>query len=88
MFHTLDHFELDFPFDGACKFKGLEEDGEIVTQPKRVRAAYLEEVQKFLMQIKEALEKFEADYVLVDTSRPVDTVLAEYLIIRTHAHAR
>ncbi len=88
VFHTLDHFELDFPFDGTCKFKGLEEDGEIVTQPKRVRAAYLEELQKFLMQIKKALEKYEADYVLVDTSRPVDTVLAEYLITRTHAHAR
>ncbi len=88
VFHTLDTQELEFPFDGTCKFKGLEEDGEVVTQPKRIRAAYMEELRLFVRRIKTAMERSHVDYVLVDTSRPVDAVLSEYLIKRTHAHAR
>jgi hypothetical protein len=82
VFHTLDPYELRFPFDGSCKFKGLELDGEIISQPKRIRAAYLAELQKFLDQIKGACERSHVDYVLVDTSRPVDAVLTAYLVGR------
>jgi len=82
VFHTLDPYELRFPFDGSCKFKGLELDGEIISQPKRVRAAYLAELQKFLDRIKGACERSHVDYVLVDTSRPVDAVLTAYLLSR------
>jgi len=82
VFHLLDHDELTFPFGGTCKFKGLELDGEISTQPKRIREAYLNELRKFLGRIKGACERSHIDYVLVDTSRPVDVVLANYLIMR------
>jgi len=82
VFHLLDPHELTFPFGGTYKFKGLELDGEISTQPKRIRAAYLEELRKFLEQIKTACERSQVDYVLVDTSRPVDAVLSGYLIGR------
>jgi len=82
VFHLLDPAELSFPFDGSLKFKGLELDGEVITQPKRIRAAYLEELRKFLRQIKSACERTHVDYVLVDTSRPVDAVLSAYLIGR------
>jgi len=82
VFHMLDHDELTFPFGGTCKFKGLELDGEISTQPRRIRAAYLDELRKFLRQIKGACERSHIDYVLVDTSRPIDVVLSNYLIAR------
>ena len=82
VFHTMDPYELEFPFHGTWKFKGLELDGEIVTQPQRVRAAYLEEVRKFTRKIREACERNHVDYVLVDTSKPVDAVLSGYLIGR------
>ncbi len=82
VFHMLDPYELTFPFGGTCKFKGLELDGEINTQPRRIRAAYIEELRKFLDQIKTACERSHVDYVLVDTSRPVDAVLSNYLIGR------
>lgn len=84
VFHVLDPWELTFPFDGTWKFKGLEEDGEVVTQPRRVRAAYMEELQKFLTRIKSACQKKDVDYELVDTSRPVAEVLVAHLIARTH----
>jgi len=89
VFHILDPYELSFPFDGSCKFKGLELDGEIVTQPKRIRAAYLEELRQFVSEIKRACERSHIDYVLVDTSRPVDAVLSAYLIGRIRSiHVR
>ncbi len=89
VFHVLDPHELQFPYDGSCKFIGLEEDGEVVTQPKRIRAAYLEELRKFVTEIRGACERSHVDYVLVDTARPVDAVLSAYLIGRIRSvHVR
>jgi len=88
VFHVLDPYELTFPFGGGTwRFEGLENDGEITTQPKRIRAAYLEELRKFLRQTKTACERSHVDYVLVDTSKPIDVVLSAYLISRVHQAA-
>src|SRR5579862_6801979 len=82
VFHTLDPFELTFPFDGSMKFIGLENDGDVVTQPKRVRAKYLEELQKFLRDVKTSCERRQVDYVLVNTAKPLDEVLSAFLLSR------
>jgi uncharacterized protein (DUF58 family) len=80
VFHTLDPYELEFPFTGTCRFKGLENDGEIITQPARVREMYLREVGRFIEQIRRACERIGVDYELVNTARPLDEVLAAYLL--------
>jgi uncharacterized protein (DUF58 family) len=82
VFHTLDPYELTFPFDGTCRFKGLEKVEQLVTRPKRVREAYLAELEKYLKQIRDACRRSKVDYVLADTSRPVDAVLSAYLMAR------
>ena len=82
VFHVLDPFELTFPFDGSMKFIGLENDGDVVTQPKRVRAKYLEELQKFLRHVKTSCERRQVDYLLVNTAKPLDEVLSAYLLSR------
>lgn len=83
VFHILDPYELEFPLKGMWKFVGLENDGEIVTQPNRVRAGYLRELQKFITEIKSACLNAGVDYVLVNTARPVEQTLTAYLIQRT-----
>ena len=83
VFHTLDPHELDLPFSGTCRFVGLEGEAEITTQPRRIRSAYLKEVESFTRQIRRACERNHADYVLVNTSRRIDAVLSEYLLRRT-----
>jgi hypothetical protein len=60
---------------------------EIVTQPRRIRQAYMAELETFLARIRTACERSHVDYVLVDTSRPVDVVLSKYLIGRVHSAA-
>jgi uncharacterized protein (DUF58 family) len=79
VFHILDPYELRFPFNGNWQFQGLELDGEITTQPRRIRDAYLAELNRFVARIRKSCEGSGADYVLVDTGRPVDVVLREYL---------
>lgn len=83
VFHILDPYELEFPFRGMWKFVGLENDGDIVTQPNRVRAGYLRELEKFIVTIKDACMRAGVDYVLVNTARPVEQTLSAYLIQRT-----
>ena len=82
VFHLMDPYELSFPFDGTPKFKGLEDLEEILTRPRRVREAYLAELRRFLEEVRGMCEKSHVDYVLVDTSKPVDVVLTGYLIGR------
>src|SRR5262245_58090228 len=82
VFHTLDPYELTFPFDGSIKFKGLEDLSEILTRPQRIRSAYLDELKKLLKKIKDACNRTQADYVLVDTSKPLDMVISSYLMAR------
>jgi uncharacterized protein (DUF58 family) len=87
VFHTLDPHELDLPFSGTCRFVGLEGEPEITTQPKRIRVAYRKEVEDFTAQLRRACERNHADYVLVDTSRPLEAVLTEYLLRRSQLSA-
>jgi len=82
VFHILDPYELTFPFESTWKFKGLEDLDEIITRPRRIRDAYLEELRRFLGDVKSACEKSQVDYCLVDTSKPLDVVLSGYLIQR------
>ncbi len=88
VFQVLDRDELTFPFRGTCRFRGLEGAGETLTQPSRIRAAYLEELRKLIGQIRQGCERRHADYVLVDTSRPVDETLSTYLLRRLRSKAR
>ena len=80
VFHILDPYELTFPLNGMWKFLGLEEDGEMITQPARVRANYLEELKKFIEEVKTACARNQVDYVLVNTATPIEQVISGYLL--------
>ena len=83
LFHVLDPYELEFPLSGMWKFVGLEGEGEVITQPARVRNNYLKELEKFIARIKTACTRAQVDYVLVNTAEPVEHVLSSYLLQRT-----
>jgi uncharacterized protein (DUF58 family) len=88
VFHIMDPYELEFPFKGTSKFIGLENDGEVITQPDRLRDNYLKELDIFISGIRGACTKAEVDYVLVNTAEPIEHVLSSYLLQRSFLNAR
>lgn len=79
LFHTMDPYELEFPFNRMTLFEGLEDQPDQLADPNSLREAYLEEIQAFTRALKKTCRNSLIDYQLVDTSRPFDQVLTEYL---------
>ena len=82
VFHTLDPFELEFPFNGLVEFDGLENIPKILTRPAEIRRTYQREIESFQRRIREGCEKNGVHYVRVDTSKPLASVLSDYLSFR------
>jgi uncharacterized protein (DUF58 family) len=80
--HTLDPYEIEFPFSGAWQFNGLEGEEPLKTQPERIREDYLKNFNNYLETIREGCIRSNIDYEMVNTSRPLDAVLCEFLVNR------
>ena len=87
VFHTLDPYELAFPFTGTWRFDGLEEEVPLTTQPERIREDYLTSLNAYVEAIGHGCVGSNVDYTLVDTSRPLDAVLGEFMDRRASAFA-
>lgn len=82
VFHIMHGDELSFPFEENTKFRGLEESIELLTEPRALRDAYLNSLNGFLDSVRKICATNAVDYVLIDTSKPLDGVLASYLSFR------
>lgn len=80
--HVLDPAEIDFPFQQVTMFKGLEALGDVITEPRSLRAAYQQQVQAFLRQVRSGCRAQQIDYQMVRTDRPLDAVLTAFLTAR------
>jgi uncharacterized protein (DUF58 family) len=80
--HTLDPYELEFPFNGAWCFEGLEEEEPLTTQAERIREDYLNSFNAYLEALRNGCTASHVDYTTVDTSRPLDGVLSEFFFKR------
>lgn len=78
----LDPAELSLPFDRPTLFHGLEGMPDLTTQPHAIRAAYQEELNGFLRQIKRGCLDNAIDYRLVSTDQPFDVALSAFLSSR------
>lgn len=83
--HVLDPAELDFPFEHATLFRGLEHAGELLVEPARLRTAYQQEIEAFAAQVRTGCRNQRADYLQVRTDAPLDKVLSTFL---AHRQAR
>jgi uncharacterized protein (DUF58 family) len=82
VFHTLDPWELQFPFMGLVEFEGLEQVPKILTRPSEIRKSYLREMEGFRLRLRNGCEKNNCHYVLADTSQPLHEMLTAYLGFR------
>ncbi len=77
--HVLDPAELEFPFQQPTLFKGLEKLDDLLVDPMRLRKAYREEFDRFRTEVAAGCRAQGADYVLLQTDRPLDAALTAYL---------
>jgi uncharacterized protein (DUF58 family) len=80
--HLLDPAELNFTFDAAGTFEDLESGERIPVVPGRLRTRYTELIRDHLSAVEKLLGEGRVDYLMVDTSKPVDEVLFQYLLRR------
>ena len=82
VFHVMDPFELEFPFQEASGFEDLETGEQIPVIPGKLRSDYLAMVNAHLAALEKRFTDNQIDYRLLDTSKPLDSALFEYLLSR------
>src|SRR5947209_6003307 len=82
VFHVLDGAELDFPFQQATLFRGLEQYPELLTDPRTLRQGYLDEIQSFVLELQRGCRGQNIDYVQLRTDTNLGVALSRYLAQR------
>jgi len=79
VFHILDDQELNLDYDRQVELTDLESGEALTTDPRLIRKAYREEIQKFIAKYKQECLANHIDYIQLTTSQPFDFALTEYL---------
>ena len=80
--HVLDPAELEFPFQEATLFRGLEQYPELLTDPRSLRDGYLEQVSSFVTDLQRGCRGQDIDYVQLRADRSLGVALSSYLAHR------
>ncbi|MDP9172393.1 MAG: DUF58 domain-containing protein [Planctomycetota bacterium] len=81
-FQILDPTEIEFPFEDVTLFKGLEEQGQLLTEPQSLRAGYLAELAAFTDQLKKMCRGMHIDFTRMNSGEPLDVALSAFLATR------
>jgi uncharacterized protein (DUF58 family) len=81
-FQILDPAEIEFPFEDVTLFKGLEEQGELLTEPQALREGYLEQLRLFTDELKKVSRGMNIDFTRVNSGEPLDVSLSTFLATR------
>lgn len=85
VFHVLDRAELQFPFEQPARFRDVETRDEVVAVPGVVREQYLKAITDLQERYRRDLRLAGIEYVMLDTSLPLETALMAYLLTRRRA---
>lgn len=80
--HVLDRAELEFPFEAPGTFEDLETRERIPLVPARMRERYRSAVRDHMAELERKLLERGVDYVVVNTSQPIEDTLFSYLARR------
>ncbi|MDX2268319.1 MAG: DUF58 domain-containing protein [Bryobacter sp.] len=82
LFHVLDHTELEPPVNAPATIIDLETGASIEVTPEYVRTEYREKIQGHINTLRDKAQGAGLDYMLLETHRPLDGALREYLAAR------
>lgn len=81
-FHVLDPTEIRPRIDAASMMEDMETGEEMEVSPEYARREYPEMMQAHIDALRDRVAGEGADYVLLDTSEPLDLALREFLLFR------
>ena len=84
VFQVMDPAELEFPFEEPSGFEDLETHEQIPVIPIKLREDYKRMVGVHLAALRDRFTGNRIDYTLLDTSKPLDLALFQYLLAREH----
>jgi len=79
VFHVLDPAEIDFPYKDSTRFQDLESGEEVPVVPDVFAEQYRKMVQEHIQTLTTKCSESRIDYVLLNTSKPLDEALFAYL---------
>ncbi len=82
VFHVLSEEEARLPFEGPQRFYDVETETEVQADAAAIRAAYLEELQRFIGDYQHEVALLRGDFVSVHTGMTFDKALLQFLISR------
>src|SRR6185295_1990705 len=82
VFQILDPTEIEFPFEDVTLFKGLEQLGELLTEPRSLRDGYLEQLRLATEAMKKMCRGMNIDFQRFSTSESLDVALSQFLATR------
>jgi uncharacterized protein (DUF58 family) len=83
MFQILDPQEIEFPFEDVTLFKGLEEMGELLTEPRSLREGYLRQLAEFTDDLKKLCRGMHIDLNRMNSGESLDVSLSSFLATRS-----
>ncbi len=86
VFHLLDPSELRFEFDKSAQFVDMETGEEMHVIPDFLRQEYLKLIRAQISTFETECQKDRMDYMLIDTSQPLDQALFTYLARRSQLY--
>lgn len=87
VFHTLDPWELEFPFEDSTLFQGMEGEEDLEVDPRSIRDSYLEEITALCERVKQVCRSADVEYELVRTDGSLDNLLLRFLSRRERGAA-
>lgn len=85
VFQVLDTAELRFPFERAARFRDSETAAEVLAVPSVVREKYLKAIDELQARYRRELRLAGIDFTALETSQPLESALAAYLLTRRRA---
>ena len=82
VFHIMDPQELKLNFSHRTRFRDMESEEELITDPWHIKADYQRSMEKFCDYYKIQCRKNNIDYVHLSTDASLDLALSEYLLKR------
>jgi uncharacterized protein (DUF58 family) len=79
VFHVLDPAEIEFPYRNPSRFQDLESGEEVPVVPEVFAKQYRKLMQEHIEALRTKCSESRIDYVLMNTSQPLDEALFSYL---------